>query len=240
MGISKVTGTAAAVLLLTSLALHHTRLRLLAIPSLATALVACAVTAVSHTAVNVPWILGKSAATGRFPFWSFALFGPFLILARSYAMAKRFLRKKENVFDEIAQGLYLGGWPFLPAHLPPGGPSVVDCTCELPRSAFVDAGEYLLVATWDTRAPAIAQIELAARWACEKRAQGKPVYVHCAFGHGRSACVMCAILVAAGIAEDWKRAEEIIRGKRKIKMNAQHRKTLEDWSKSRVVQKKDN
>jgi hypothetical protein len=43
-----------------------------------------------------------------------------------------------------------------------------------------------------------------------------------------------------GIAENWKDAENIIRGRRKIKMNALHRKTLEDWSKSRVVQKKEN
>jgi hypothetical protein len=103
------------------------------------------------------------------------------VLARNYAKVKRFLRK-ENVFDEIAQGLYLGGWPFLPTHLPPGDPSVVDCTCELPRSGFVKVDEYICLATWDTRAPSLSQIEFAARWACEKRAQGKPVYVHCAFG----------------------------------------------------------
>jgi protein-tyrosine phosphatase len=82
----------------------------------------------------------------------------------------------------IVEGLYLGGWPFLLKHLPPGGPSVVDCTCELPRSSFVREDEYLCLATWDTRAPTPDQIELAACWACDKRSQGKLVYVHCAFG----------------------------------------------------------
>jgi protein-tyrosine phosphatase len=57
-------------------------------------------------------------------------------------------------------------------------------------------------------------------------------------GHGRSACVVCAILVALGIAENWKEAENIIRERRKIKMNALHRKTLEEWSKQRDSQKK--
>jgi len=57
-------------------------------------------------------------------------------------------------------------------------------------------------------------------------------------GHGRSACVVCAILVALGIAETWKDAENIIRERRKIKMNALHRKTLEGWSNHRVSQKK--
>ncbi|KAK1647460.1 hypothetical protein QYE76_065265 [Lolium multiflorum] len=239
MGISKVTGIAATALLAASLALRKAGARTAATaPVLATSCVAYVVTVASHTAVNVPWILGKTAA-GRFPLWSALLFGPFLVLARNYAKVKRFLRK-ENVFDEIAQGLYLGGWPFLPNHLPPGDPSVVDCTCELPRSGFVKVDEYICLATWDTRAPSLSQIEFAARWACDKRAQGKPVYVHCAFGHGRSACVMCAILVAMGIAETWKDAENIIRGRRKIKMNALHRKTLEDWSKTRLVQKKEN
>jgi hypothetical protein len=59
-------------------------------------------------------------------------------------------------------------------------------------------------------------------------------------GHGRSACVMCATLVALGIAENWKDAESIIRERRKIKINALHRKTLEDWSTHRVPQKKQN
>ncbi|KAM0884657.1 hypothetical protein ACQ4PT_030883 [Festuca glaucescens] len=152
MGISKVTGIAATALLAVSLALRKVGVRTAATaPVLATSCAAYVVTVASHTAVNVPWILGKSTS-GRFPLWSAVLFGPFLVLARNYAKVKRFLRK-ENVYDEIAEGLYLGGWPFVPKHLPPGDP-----------------------------APALSQIEFAARWACEKRAQGKPVYVHCAFG----------------------------------------------------------
>lgn len=44
-------------------------------------------------------------------------------------------------------------------------------------------------------------------------------------------CVMCALLVALGLAEDWKAAEKMIKEKRPfIKMNALHRKSLEEWS----------
>jgi hypothetical protein len=51
-------------------------------------------------------------------------------------------------------------------------------------------------------------------------------------GHGRSVCVMCALLVALGLAEDWKAAEQMIREKRpSISMNTLHRKSLEEWSK---------
>ncbi|KAL4183040.1 hypothetical protein AMTRI_Chr11g96170 [Amborella trichopoda] len=53
--------------------------------------------------------------------------------------------------------------------------------------------------------------------------------------HGRSVAVMCALLVALGVAEDWKIAEMIIKEKRpSIRMNALHRRSLEEWSKSRL------
>ncbi|TKW07857.1 hypothetical protein SEVIR_7G335200v4 [Setaria viridis] len=238
MGISKVTGIAATAFLVTSVSLCKMGMRIIMLPFLFTGCVAFAVTIASHNAINLPWILGKNSV-GRFPLWSIVLFGPFLMLARAYAMVKRYMRK-ESVYDKIVEGLYLGGWPFLLKHLPPGSPSVIDCTCELPRSSFVPADEYLCLATWDTRAPTPYQIEHAACWACQKRSEGKPVYVHCAFGHGRSACVVCAILVALGVAETSKDVENIIRERRKIKMNALHWKTLEEWSKHRVSQKKGN
>lgn len=43
---------------------------------------------------------------------------------------------------------------------------------------------------------------------------------------------MCALLVALGLADDWKAAEQMIREKRpSISMNTLHRKSLEEWSK---------
>lgn len=50
-------------------------------------------------------------------------------------------------------------------------------------------------------------------------------------GHGRSVAVTCAFLVALGVAEDWKNAEKVIREKRPyIRLNALHRRALEEWS----------
>lgn len=47
--------------------------------------------------------------------------------------------------------------------------------------------------------------------------------------------VMCALLVALGLAEDWKNAEKIIKEKRPyIRMNVLHRQALEEWSKHRL------
>ena len=42
---------------------------------------------------------------------------------------------------------YIGGWPSSPKWMPPGNPSVVDCTCELPRR---HNNTYLCLPTWDT------------------------------------------------------------------------------------------
>uniref|UniRef100_A0A0E0JAM1 Uncharacterized protein n=1 Tax=Oryza nivara TaxID=4536 RepID=A0A0E0JAM1_ORYNI len=176
MGISKVIGIAGTSLLVTSVGLWKIGLRIVAVPFLATSTIAYIIAVASHNSINIPWMLGKNSK-GRFPIWSSVLFGPFLILARVYATMKRHMRKKEAVYNMITEGVYLGGWPFMLKHLPPGDPSVIDCTCELPRSDFVPTNEYLCVPTWDTRAPTISQIEFAARWACEKRAKGKPVYV---------------------------------------------------------------
>lgn len=60
-------------------------------------------------------------------------------------------------------------------------------------------------------------------------------------GHGRSVAVLCALLVALGIVEDWKKAENFIRERRPyIRMNALHRKALEEWSKHRLSTPKRN
>lgn len=90
---------------------------------------------------------------------------------------------KMSPCTQIADGVFVGGWPSSVEHLPPGDPAVIDCTCELPKSSTLSNNAYLCVATWDTRAPQPSQIESAVRWAIRKRSQNKPVYVHCAYGN---------------------------------------------------------
>lgn len=236
MGISKVIGSVATVLFAAFVYLKKSGKTFVMIPLLAGSLLAYLVAIASHPAVNSPLILGKGS-DGSFPLWSILLFGPFLMFVRAYVLFRK-LKSTEPVYNEISDGLYVGGWPSSPNHLPPGEPAVIDCTCELPRSSFVPKGEYLNIATWDTRSPQPLQIESAVRWACKKRAQNKPIYIHCAFGHGRSVCVMCALLVALGVAVDWKDAENKIKEKRpRIRMNAHHRKNLEEWTKYRHLSK---
>lgn len=206
---------------------------LLSIPILYASLVSFLVSIASHPYINLPLLLGKSS-DGSFPIWSQIMFSPYLYFVRLFSTLRR-LTSGEPPYSEVCDGLFVGGWPSSLEKLPPGNPAVIDCTCELPRKKEVSGLAYLCVPIWDTRAPQPAEIESAVRWACRKRSQNIPIFVHCAYGHGRSVAVMCALLVALGLAEDWKNAEKMIRERRPyIRMNSLHRNALDEWSKHRI------
>ncbi|XP_066310278.1 uncharacterized protein [Miscanthus floridulus] len=229
-GISRLIGLKAAVLLSVACFFQGLGVTLITFPLIYASMIAILVSIASHPSIDLPLLLGK-ASDGSFPLWSWIMFSPFLLFIHLFVLLRRFV-KNEPLYTEVADGVFVGGWPSSVEHLPPGDPAIIDCTCELPKSSTISNNAYLCVATWDTRAPQPSQIESAVRWSVRKRSQNKPVYVHCAYGHGRSVCVMCALLVALGLAEDWKAAEQMIREKRpSISMNTLHRKSLEEWSK---------
>ncbi|KAL1557761.1 hypothetical protein AAHA92_08304 [Salvia divinorum] len=233
VGLSVLIGLKCATLFIFFLSLRMFEFTLLSIPFLYASLVSFLVSIASHPSINLPILLGKGS-DGNFPIWSLIIYSPYLYFVRAFSFIRRFT-SGEPPYSKIDEGLYVGGWPYAPDKLPPGNPAIVDCTCELPRKKEVRGSAYLCVPTWDTRSPDPGEIESAVNWACRKRAQGVPVFVHCAYGHGRSVAVMCALLVALGLAEDWKTAEKIIKEKRPyIRMNALHRKALEEWSKDRL------
>ncbi|KAJ4827292.1 hypothetical protein Tsubulata_051368 [Turnera subulata] len=206
---------------------------LLSIPFLYTSLVWGLVSLASHPSINLPMLLGKNP-DGSIPIWSKIMFGPYLYIVRAFSLVRRY-SLDEDSYTEVCEGVYVGGWPHSPDKLPPGNPAIVDCTCELPRLEEFKGHSYLCVPTWDTRSPQPLEIESAVKWASRKRALNRPVFIHCAYGHGRSVAVTCALLVALGVAEDWKKAELFIREKRPyIQMNSLHHKSLEEWSKHRL------
>ncbi|CAA6663728.1 unnamed protein product [Spirodela intermedia] len=236
MGLSRLIGMKAAVLFLGFLCTRNSGIALVPVFLLHASLVSSLVAITSHPSLNLPLLLGKSS-DGSFPLWSILLFAPYLVFIRIFVFLRR-LKSREPVYR----------WPSSPHHLPPGDPAVIDCTCELPRSSALSSNAYLCVATWDTRAPRPSEIESAVRWACRKRAQNNPVYIHVLLvgslslvhifpppSHGRSVCVMCALLVALGAADDWKAAERMIMERRPfIQMNALHGQHLEEWSRHRI------
>ncbi|CAI9767509.1 unnamed protein product [Fraxinus pennsylvanica] len=233
LGISVLIGLKAATLFTVFTYLRNLGFTLLAIPVLYASLVSFLVAIAAHPSINLPILLGKGT-DGRFPIWSLIMFSPYLYFVRLFSALRRLI-SGEAPYSEISEGLYVGGWPCSLDKLPPGNPAIIDCTCEFPRKMELSGHAYFCIPTWDTRSPQPAEIESAVKWACRKRAQKISVFVHCAYGHGRSVAVMCALLVAVGLAEDWKNAEKLIRERRPcIQMNARHHKALEEWSKHRL------
>lgn len=107
-------------------------------------------------------------------------------------------------------------------------PAVLDVTCELPLQLVPPA--YLNLSVWDTHAPSVPQIEQGVQWALQQRSAGRPVLVHCAHGHGRSATVLGAILVAEGIAKGAADAEAIMKSVRpRVRLNSRQMGALRAW-----------
>ncbi|KAK6933551.1 Dual specificity phosphatase, catalytic domain [Dillenia turbinata] len=206
---------------------------LLSIPFLYASLISLLVSIASHPSINLPLLLGKKP-DGSFPIWSIVMFSPFLYFVRIFSLLRR-LRSREEPYTKVYDGLYIGGWPASLGMLPPGNPAIVDCTCEFPRISELSGNPYLCIPTWDTRAPQPGDIESAVKWACRKRAQSRPIFIHCAYGHGRSVTVTCALLVSLGVVEDWKAAEKFIQERRpRIHLNDLQRQSLEEWSRHRL------
>ncbi|XP_061363976.1 uncharacterized protein LOC133307479 [Gastrolobium bilobum] len=234
VGISVLIALKAATLLLFFAYLRNLGFTVLSIPLLYASLVSMLVSIASHPSIDLPMLLGKNP-DGTFPILSLIMFSPYLYFVRIFSTLRR-MRSGEAPYTKVHEGLYVGGWPSSRDKLPPGDPAIIDCTCEFPRLMNVSAGlPYRCIPTWDTRSPQPHDIESAVNWACRKRDLNRPIFIHCAYGHGRSVAVMCALLVALGITEDWKNAEKLIKQKRPyIRMNGLHRKALEEWSKHRL------
>lgn len=137
------------------------------------------------------------------------LFWPYHLGLRGKLFIQR-RKSTEPLYDQL-QGtrMYIGGWPEQPGWLPEGNPAIVDVTCELPRTCTDSA--YLVLPTWDCQAPNTAQIQQGVDFAQEQLSAGQSVYIHCAHGHGRSATVLAALLIATGQAATAEEAVEIMR-----------------------------
>eukprot|EP00250_Pteridium_aquilinum_P006149 c16121_g1_i2 orf=286-993(+) len=231
MGISQVVAVNSTLLLGVAYTLRKKAPWPLLVPLVHASAVGFLVALSAHPIVNFVHLFGKSR-DGYFPWWSHVLFYPYMCIAKGYVYAKR-RHASEPVYTEVSEGIFVGGWPSESSDVPPGRPAIVDCTCELPRSECVRDLPYLCIPTWDSRSPAAKDIQQAVQWALDMRMQhNRPVLVHCAFGHGRSVTVVCAILLALHVVETWEAANELIKARRPlIRMNQLQMRNFEDWKK---------
>jgi protein-tyrosine phosphatase len=153
-----------------------------------------------------PRVFGKRR-DGRLAWWAVLLLLPYLGLTWLVWHAQRRL-SREPCCHAAAPGLWLGRRAY--GHeLPPEVSLVVDLTAEFAEPRGVRRGRtYLCVPILDGTATdektfrdLIGQIV----------AWPGGVYIHCAMGHGRSATLAAAVLLARGLAGTAGEAEQLLR-----------------------------
>lgn len=159
---------------------------------------------------------------------SYILFAPYHLANVALLYVMRLLG--ESPFDEIVPGLYLGG-RLLPrdkgACFTSSSYAVLDLTSEFSECGYLCATpHYRCVPLLDAGAPTLEQLGDAAAWIAQQM-QSRPVYVHCALGHGRSATFVAAYLLASARAQSAEQAICLIRSKRpKIRLSRAQKQVL--------------
>ncbi|TMQ10377.1 MAG: hypothetical protein E6J91_26730 [Deltaproteobacteria bacterium] len=170
---------------------------------------------------GAPRALGKRG-DGTLAWWAWLAWAPLLGYMRMLHELARSLTG-EPVANQVADGVWVGRRPRAD-ELPDGIAIVVDLCAELPEAPGVAAGRgYLAIPTLDAMSPTPAEI---ARAVDAMIAAGGPAFIHCAFGHGRSATVAAALMVRRGDAtlDD---VERVMRAQRpRIGLNAHQRRAL--------------
>jgi protein-tyrosine phosphatase len=170
---------------------------------------------------RAPGALGKRA-DGSIAWWGWLAWAPlFGYMRLLHELARSMTR--EPVANQVAPGVWVGRRPR--AHeLPADVTIVVDLCADLPEAPGVITGRrYLSLPALDSTAPTPAQIAYAVE---AMRATRGAAFIHCAFGHGRSATVAAALLVCRGDAtlEDVEAKMRAIRPR--IGLNAVQRAAL--------------
>lgn len=165
-------------------------------------------TAASFGGAALAYLTNSPAVFGKRRFWwplSMVVLLPFLGLTW---LAWVIGRRRSEPATEIVPGVWLGSWPL---RLPDGVKRVVDLTAEFPRPPCSRGMDYVLCATLDKTPPAVDAMR---RVVDGLIADPQPTLVHCAMGHGRSATVVAAWLVARGDAGDVDAACALLAAKR--------------------------
>ena len=149
---------------------------------------------------------------------------PYLLLTWLLWYAQTRL-SREAAWNEIVPGLRLGG-RISAEQMPPGVTLVVDLTSEFGEPRGLRQGRsYHCLPALDNAAP-----EREAFCDVVRQVSGWEggVYVHCALGHGRSALVVAAVVMARGLAATPEEAVALVRQARPgVRLNRGQRAFLE-------------
>ena len=172
--------------------------------------VACAIVAAGYAGVG-PGIYHKR--NGRLPLATRLLMGPVLL---GQELSLRHYRRHGNAWDMAAPGLVMGrilDRDEAQRLLDEGVTAVLDLTAEFAEVEPLRRGSYCNLPVLDLTAPTPEQLQGAVAFVRKHAASGT-VYVHCKIGYSRTAAVVGAYLLAAGIASD---AEDAMRRMRQAR-----------------------
>lgn len=154
---------------------------------------------------------------------------PYLILIVVMWHLRHRVLSREETCNQVSPGIWLGRRP-LDGELPSGITTVVDLTAEFSATPQARKLKYMCVPTLDGCAP---QDEDFYKLINALSLSREAVYIHCAAGHGRSAAVAVALLVARGLANDLNEAEGIVKNARpRISLSKPQRELLNRWFKN--------
>jgi protein-tyrosine phosphatase len=115
---------------------------------------------------------------------------------------------------------------------------IVDLCAELPTNVRLDRPPFvrLQLPVLDRCPPRPDELARAAEWAAEQLASGRKVYVHCAFGRGRSALVAAAVMLRSGKARSADDALALVkRGRRVVRLNPSQYAALVAYAQSIAI-----
>jgi hypothetical protein len=142
-----------------------------------------------------PGLLGK-APDGSIRWWSWAAFLPLHVFLHAVWHLAR-LCGREHPTDFVVGHLTVGR-RLLASERPTGIEVLVDLTCEFPEPAGVRKGmDYRWFPMLDASVPDIQKLRMFIATLPEK-----PIYVHCAQGHGRTGLFAIAYLLEKKVCGD--------------------------------------
>jgi hypothetical protein len=167
--------------------------------------------AVAYAGIGPRMLLKQADGRRRLIGW--VLFAPyFLLTAVTFGLHR--LLSREAPYVEATRNLYFGRRLSTVELTAAGWPSVLDLAGEFTASRSArELPRYRSLPVLDATAPTEAELHSAVAWIAKGVASGS-VYVHCALGHGRSACVVIAYLLEQRTVADVADGERLLQSLR--------------------------